>query len=420
MSLKARLLPLLGGNVIAQFLQIAAIPLLTRLYGPERYGEYGLFAAALLFTGMVATLRYELAIQLPKSNKLADCLAGLSFSIALGFSVGIYALSRIVAPLLHSIDDPNRFSLLLATSTLLLGTYNILNALSLRAGMYRVNGFAKVVQVGMSAGSALSLFFAGYGAFGLLYANALGYFLGCMLLTLLLRKRLVIRLTRRGIHGFRVVARRYSGFAVFNTPQAMMDGIRPMAVVSVIQATYGGGAVGYYHIANQLLQTPAGVISQSFSQIHFRSLVENLGTAAMKKELRKTVLILVGLAGLGAAFVLLLSEPVTTLLFGAKWKGLEHTLNSLVILVAVNLIVGPLVFVFHAARRHREFLLWGVTYNAVAIGAVAYGVRVFQDSSVVLFFYASCASAVLACLGIRSVKLTLASPGRFATANNSR
>ncbi|SBT08506.1 membrane hypothetical protein [Candidatus Accumulibacter aalborgensis] len=408
MGLRARLLPLLGGNVFAQLLQIAAIPLLTRFYGPERYGEYGLFAASLLFSSMVATLRYELAIQLPKSDSLASCIAALCLAIASMLSLVVFGLAFVLLPRISNIVDVGQFSILLAASTLFLGVHNILNALSLRFGQYRINGLVKIVQVGVGSGSALLLYWEGNNRFGLMYGNVLGYLMASLLLLLRLRKRLLF--TSVGgdtLRAIRVVAKRYSSFAIFNAPQALLDGMRPMLVVSFIQNTYGGSAAGFYHIANQLLQTPASVVTQAFSQVHFRYLVESIGTSGIRPLMRRHLLLLSSVAFVGVLATFLTAAPLTTLLFGSKWIGLDQTLTALIVLVAVNLIVAPLVFVFHAKRKHREFFAWGSIYNLMAIASIWFGCSYFSEVNNALRFYAFVSSSILLAIGVHSVKLSL-------------
>ncbi len=212
---------------------------------------------------------------------------------------------------------------------------------------------------------------------------------------------------------FVIVAKRYSSFAVFNAPQALMDGLRPIAVVSFVQTAFGSSAAGLYHIANQLLQTPASVLGQAFSQVHFRLLVENMGSANIRSIVYRSLSILIGMAVFGASVVWFFSDSIVSLLFGSRWTGLGAVLDVMVGLVAVNLITAPLIYVFHVLRRHRELLLWGAFYNTVAIGSIGAACFFLADENGALFVYVACSTAVLAVLAARSVMLTLAGvPGK--------
>lgn len=71
-------LKLVTGTTFAQIIAVLASPLLTRLYGPEAFGFLALFTSITSIIGVVACMRYELAIMLPKTDEEAANLLGLS------------------------------------------------------------------------------------------------------------------------------------------------------------------------------------------------------------------------------------------------------------------------------------------------------------------------------------------------------
>ena len=70
-------LKLVTGTTLAQIIVVLTSPLLTRLYGPEAFGFYALFASITGILGVIACMRYELAIMLPKTDEEAANLLGL-------------------------------------------------------------------------------------------------------------------------------------------------------------------------------------------------------------------------------------------------------------------------------------------------------------------------------------------------------
>ncbi|MGC6531928.1 MAG: oligosaccharide flippase family protein [Flavobacteriales bacterium] len=54
-----------AGGMAIQFL---FMPLLSRIYDPEAYGQFGVFNAVLVVLGTAATLGYNQAFVLPKSE----------------------------------------------------------------------------------------------------------------------------------------------------------------------------------------------------------------------------------------------------------------------------------------------------------------------------------------------------------------
>ena len=102
----SNVLKLTSGSVIAQGLGILVAPILTRLFAPEAFGVAALFASITGIIGVVACLRYELSIMLPKTDDEAANLFGVSVFFVLvvtGISafVILFAGDRI-AQLLNS------------------------------------------------------------------------------------------------------------------------------------------------------------------------------------------------------------------------------------------------------------------------------------------------------------------------------
>ena len=74
-NLAARLVPggfyhsillLFSGTAAGQAIQVACIPLLTRLYSPEDFGTFALFVSIVSLLATISALRYEVAILLPR------------------------------------------------------------------------------------------------------------------------------------------------------------------------------------------------------------------------------------------------------------------------------------------------------------------------------------------------------------------
>lgn len=74
---------LTAGTAVAQFLGIVLAPVLSRLYAPEDFGLFGLYTALVLVLGTIAGGRYEMVIQLPKSQRTSRDIA----RVAVGLSI---------------------------------------------------------------------------------------------------------------------------------------------------------------------------------------------------------------------------------------------------------------------------------------------------------------------------------------------
>lgn len=62
-------LAVVTGTATAQAITIAFAPVITRLYGPESFGQLGAFMALLNVLAPIAALTYPIAIVLPKKDE---------------------------------------------------------------------------------------------------------------------------------------------------------------------------------------------------------------------------------------------------------------------------------------------------------------------------------------------------------------
>ena len=129
-SFAANVSKLITGSVFAQGLGVLAAPIVARLFAPEAFGVAALFASITGIIGVVACLRYELSIMLPKNDEEAANLLGLSLFFVLIFT-GISALiiffaGNVIVGMLNS-PELKKTLWLIPLSVLVSGTFLALN-----------------------------------------------------------------------------------------------------------------------------------------------------------------------------------------------------------------------------------------------------------------------------------------------------
>lgn len=80
-----------GGTALAQALSVLVLPIITRLYTPEDFSVLAVYSALLSMIAVVACLRFEIAIPLPKDDLEAANLMvlGLFFSTFISVNVAL-------------------------------------------------------------------------------------------------------------------------------------------------------------------------------------------------------------------------------------------------------------------------------------------------------------------------------------------
>ena len=78
---------LAGGAALGQAITVLVSPILTRLYSPEDFGVFGVYASILGIVTVIASLRYEYALPFPEDGETAANILALCFLKALRLQV---------------------------------------------------------------------------------------------------------------------------------------------------------------------------------------------------------------------------------------------------------------------------------------------------------------------------------------------
>ncbi|RQW26454.1 polysaccharide biosynthesis protein [Rhodobacteraceae bacterium CH30] len=392
---------LAGGAAIAQFLPLAASPLLTRLYTPAEFGVLAIYVAWLSNLAVLMTGRYDMAIVLPDDEQRAANLMGLSLWLSLALSLlvllavlaGHHELSALAqAPALSDL------LLWLPLSLLLAGGMQAWNSWNNRHQRYRANaGGRMALALGMTA-TQLGAGFAGLGALGLVLGQLVGQ--GASLVVQAwhdIRHRFGWRqdVSRPGM---REVARMYSEFPRINAPHAFIGALQDTLAVTLLTLLSGSVTVGLYGLMMRVLKMPAALVGQAVAQVAYRDMAaaKNRGESLLP-YLNKTLAILSALA-LPPFFVIMLwGDSLFAWVFGEDWRMAGNYARALSPYILFHFVASPLGMVPLVINRQRTAFAFTVAGSALFLSALWGGFVFWQDVSaafalvsVVMTLYFSC------------------------------
>src|SRR5690606_36452993 len=128
-----------GGTALAQGITIISTPIITRLYIPSDFGLLGIYSSILTILLVIASLRYEYAIPVPKDSSRAATILILCLMIITGVT-GILCISFLligsrIAEMLD-LQDLLPYSWLVLVGLLGAGIYQALNYWAIRQRDY--------------------------------------------------------------------------------------------------------------------------------------------------------------------------------------------------------------------------------------------------------------------------------------------
>jgi O-antigen/teichoic acid export membrane protein len=365
-----------SGTALAQGLNLLAAPLLTRLYSPTEFGGFAQFSALLSTLAVIAALRFESAIPMPKETSRGGALLVLSLTIVP--VVSVVASLGIFLTMPGAVVSP----WLIAVALWLTGTFQALNAWVIRSGRYALGSAGKLAQNGIAVTSQLALAGAQSGVGGLIGGYVLGQLGGTSALGWLLwRDRL---LPREGTaQSTFEAARCYGSYAFYSSIAALLNSASLYVPIWALSRLFNDQTAGWFALAQRLVQLPTMLIGASIGQVY-------LGQAArLLQEQReefpaffsKTLLSLSQLAVVTMPPLLLLGSWLTPWIFGKDWQATGSYLVLMLPYLMLEFVVSPISMTANLLGLQR----WQTMADAIRLGllvALFVGLNAFKVSSI--------------------------------------
>jgi O-antigen/teichoic acid export membrane protein len=354
---------LTGASLAGQLILAFTLPILTRIYSPHEFGIYQAYVTVLGFGLVIAALRYDTAIVLPKSDKTAIDLAVLSLLI-----VGCFTLLFLICTsALILIARKNLFgglslvlSYCLALSFCFGGASQVLNYWALRRRAFVTSGNGRVAQV-----SSQSMFAVIGGHFHpaavMLIVGDMGsrFICMCWLGGAALKETAgtLNSLTKAGLN---IALRRYLNFSLISSFSSLVNTLTLSLPLLLLIHFYGANTAGLFALADRVLSMPAALITASLSQVYLSeaSAIRHTDPCGLRSLYWKLILVQ-SLMGIGPfLFVAVCSRWGFVWAFGASWR--EAGLYAQVLSAAyfVGFVSGPVGLTLIVLERQKWQLLW--------------------------------------------------------------
>lgn len=369
------ILTLLAGGALAQALPLLLGPWLTRLYRPEDFGLYHLFAAVAANAAVVACARYEFALPMAGDEGEATALRALCLRL-LAASVAISAAAALGWALWAGVLWP----LWLPAAVGALGLVSLATLNATRAQRFRGLAIARVVQHG---GGAL-----GQVAAGLLQAGVTGLVVVPIAAALAAVAALGWPGPARAARAqWQAVARAHRSFPILNTPHAFLGALQDTLALALVAGSLGPAAAGAWGLALRYLKAPATLVGGAVSQALYPRLAalggvpasaaagaEPIGcTAAGRALVLRTMALLALLATPLVAALWWLGPRLFTWAFGPDWVAAGELARALALYIGLHFVASPLGVVTMAWQAQAWALKLALVGQVLFVAALAAG-----------------------------------------------
>lgn len=369
---------LAGGSALGQAITVLVSPILTRLYSPEDFGAFGVYAAILGIVTVIASLRYEYAIPLPEDDETAANTLALCFILLFGMTTLIWIL-------IHGLKDQiviwtnvpglKPYLWLIPLGVLGGGTYQILNYWAVRK-----RDFLRIARTRLSRGIGraaiqVGVGFASAGPLGLLLGQLAGETAGSASLGLAAWNKDQASFKAVSLRGIRRAGARYKRFPLLSTWGSLLDALGLQIPQILFAAFYGAQVAGWFALGQRVIAAPLNIVVDSVAQVYF-------GEAARlprddPKAMRRLFLKLTGrlalIGGVPVAVICTLAPYFFTLVFGPGWETAGRYVQILGLMFAVRFAIVPLAHTLNILERQDLYLFWDGMRLVLVVGTLLAG-----------------------------------------------
>ncbi len=346
------------GTGLAQLIPLLVMPILSRIYLEEDFAMYTSFMAVVGVASVALGGRYQHAIVLPKNDKDAFTLFGVSILLTIGYSI-LFLLLCVIGDALFS-EYFKSIYYYVPIYLLVFGLWQSTVSLSIRFKQFKINSFGKIIQA--ISNSSFSLFFGWvHISIGLIF----GKFIGVLLSSMFLLKKTNIKLINWNKQSLLVMAKKYKKFPIYGILPSFFDAASVQAPVFIIGKYFSTQVLGFYGLTVMALAGPLSIVAVSFKDVFYQKIAEkyNEGDFVKIKKIFLSSAFSLLLLGLPMIFVLLLyGEDLFKLVFGNNWGESGKYASVLIIGFVVKLVVSPLSIVFNVYDKLNVLSYWQTMY----------------------------------------------------------
>jgi len=389
---------LASSHFIMFLLPFVVTPILSRLYAPESFGEWGVFSSTYTILNVVLFLCYEYAIVKVRESDYPNTCA-LCVAIAFAF-IAVTSLVFIGGSLLGISFFEQFPCLLFFLSYLAISALNtVLSNVANRHDRYWVMSVGSMVTGGLQAAFRIV-----FGVSVVFYNGLIAGTVFAMVASTLFYMVCLYRYFNKdffkqiSFSGMRCIAIDNKKFPLYDAPSTLLAMAAFNLPVIILAAYFSKADIGCFSIIIQLLLLPMSFIGSAIGRVYYRQITDVKAAKDTLVQSSQLVLRLTSiLAILPMLFLSVGGDHLLVLFLGDKWSMAGSIALCLSVWSLPTILTQPLLPVFRALNMQDMMLKYEGLYFLMGVGVLsiscAFGLSLCL--CVLLFALACCVAKLL-------------------------
>lgn len=387
---------IITGNAVSLLVILLTLPVITRLFEPDIYGQLVIFNSLISLLVTLTGLGYEKAFLIPKHDRTASLVLVVSLISVAAISC-LYAIALVMAgeSVIYKYfpEDLDILVIYLAPlAVALFGVTRVLMFWEIRKNRFTSQAMARVgstvvekismIGVGILTGSVLVL----------IYTRMLGLVTNAGILMRSARtdfpKWKSIRLSR-----MLFLAIRFKNFW-YSSLSAFLNALTRELPYLIIAAMFSTATAAFFGLARGAIGNPLMQLSDALTRAFYQKIMKAMHNEDDLVRICSDLLrIMIVVAAVPAIFVLLLGDIIVPIVFGSAWKDAGAAIGIVCVSFFSAAIYRPISVLFDMLERQRSRVVFNVLLLVFGILALFVGGQ-SGDPLLAMIYYVISVSAI--------------------------
>lgn len=389
-------------NIIMYMLPLVVTPILTRLYTPEAFGEWGLFSSFVAIVTICLFWGFENVIIQAKKDELAQiinlCIIASLCSIAV---ICIIMKGGIKGGIHFFADFPNPHILIIYL--LLYAIYTVLYNIANRFEQYYTLSFANIVQGASQALFRIILAFACLQTInGLILGTTIAQ--GCaatFILYFLLRNNIMNLCMERSLTKIKQLVSLYRNFPLYDAPASILSFAAFNLPVIILSFYFEKATIGCFSIVLQLLLMPMSLVGSAMGKVYYQRI--SADCSSIEKTTNEMMKIITIISVLPMLFIACGGDKIIVLFLGSQWESAGKVALCLSLWSFPTILTQPFLPLFRVKNKQSTLLFFDILYFTFGIGCILTSCQLTANLYIILIIFSSACFIVKSLLFLRIV-----------------
>lgn len=371
-------LKMASAPLCTQILGIILMPIITRLYLPDAYGSFHLFASIVMPIAVFSGLGYSSSIVLPQKDAVASNILCVSLVFTVLITMLTVPLLWIGSELLlHWLKTPELgvYLWLIPINVFAHGLYLSFRFWNVRNKQFGRIAISRISNVVANKGILIGAGFSGFATHGSLIVGSIT---GSLTMSYVLGSRIWQesgQLFKGSIRWHNIVQgiKRYRKFPMYNLWTDLFSRFSTTLIIFLFAFYFSKAVIGYYGLGLAVLSIPTTFIGSSIGEVFYQrgAKAKHEGTNALLVE--KLLKQMIWIAMLPFLILAVAGDNIFAFVFGANWSEAGVYAQILSFKIFINFIMNPALSLANILEKQEVMLIFRFVITIISFISIVAG-----------------------------------------------